>query len=121
MWAKIMTRFLLLLFVATQSLADPLVDDRYTDHIKRDQRGHIVRRADVIAAFKKQHPCPVTGKTYGKCPGWSINHVIPLACFGKDAVSNMQWLPNEIKKCKENWCIDRFEREIYNKKSAEPC
>jgi hypothetical protein len=27
----------------------------------------------------------------GACPGYRKDHVVPLACHGPDAVSNMQW------------------------------
>ncbi len=42
--------------------------------------------------FRRIHPCPITGKTTGACPGWEIDHVVPLCCRGKDAASNMRWL-----------------------------
>jgi len=29
-----------------------------------------------LDAFKKQHPFPATGKTYGSCPGYIVDHVI---------------------------------------------
>lgn len=57
------------------------------------------RSADVVAAFRRIHPCPTTGLSSGSCPEWSINHVIPLVVDGCDSVSNLQWLPNEIKSC----------------------
>jgi hypothetical protein len=31
-----------------------------------------------------------TGYPHGR-PGWIVDHVIPLACGGADAVSNMAW------------------------------
>lgn len=43
-------------------------------------------------AFRKNNPCPATGRTKGACPGWHVDHVIPLACGGADSPSNMQWL-----------------------------
>ncbi|PYV63476.1 MAG: HNH endonuclease [Acidobacteria bacterium] len=42
-------------------------------------------------AFERQHPCPSTGKTSGRCPGYVVDHVRPLECGGADAPSNMQW------------------------------
>lgn len=44
------------------------------------------------AEFKRLNPCPETGKPRGKCPGWEIDHVVPLKCKGDDLPSNMQWL-----------------------------
>jgi len=42
-------------------------------------------------AFERQHPCPSTGKTSGRCPGYVVDHVKPLECGGADAPGNMQW------------------------------
>ena len=44
------------------------------------------------AEFKRQNPCPETGRPRGKCPGWEVDHVVPLKCSGDDSPSNMQWL-----------------------------
>ena len=43
-------------------------------------------------AFHSSNPCPSTGKTSGPCPGYHVDHVVPLACGGSDKPSNMQWL-----------------------------
>lgn len=91
---------------------DPKVDYRYCGTPKRNSSGDIIRSSSVLAAFEAQHPCPATG-VKGPCPGWAINHVIPLACGGCDAVSNLHWLPVSIKACAGTHCVDRFERSIY--------
>ena len=52
------------------------------------------------AEFKRQNPCPETGKPRGKCPGWEIDHVVPLKCNGDDLPSNMQWLTVDDHKAK---------------------
>lgn len=110
-----MHKFLLILVlsITLPSMANPLLEERYVAEIKRDVKGQIIRRADVLAAFKRIHPCPSTGKTTGACPGWQMNHVIPLACSGIDAVSNLSWQPTVSKTCWQDWCQDRFERKIY--------
>jgi len=90
-----------------------LVETRYVNKIERDSHGRIKRSSTVLKYFKKIHPCPSTGLTYGKCPGNAIDHVIPLSCFGIDAVFNLQWLPVDIKSCSNIHCKDRFERLIY--------
>lgn len=60
----------------------------------RQERGWAAK-----AEFRRIHPCPPTGKTTGACPGWQVDHVIPLASCGCDIVENLQWLKNEIKTC----------------------
>lgn len=96
--------------------AGPLDETRYcsvTPH--RDADGSITRRADVLRAFRDSRPCPATQQKRGACRGWNIDHVIPLAVGGCDAVSNLQWLPVEIKRCGHPKCKDRWERIIYRK------
>lgn len=58
------------------------------------------RSASARRAFRKEHPCPVTGKTTGRCPGWEVDHIIPLACGGPDEPRNMQWLTSEENRAK---------------------
>lgn len=89
-----------------------LQETRYTGGTVRLADGSIRRRADVIAAFRKIHPCPSTMLYAGACPGWAINHDRPLACGGRDAVSNMSWMPTDIKTCAGAHCVDRYERKI---------
>lgn len=85
-----------------------LIETRYGDAPKRDANGRILRRAAVIAAYKKIHPCPSTGLYgAGACPGWALNHDKPLACGGRDAVSNLSYMRNDVKKL-----VDSYEREI---------
>lgn len=59
------------------------------------QRSHAAR-----AEFKRANPCPETGKPRGKCPGWQIDHIIPLKCGGPDEPANMQWLTIDDHKDK---------------------
>jgi len=92
---------------------DPLVDHRYAGVVNRDPDGTISRSTKVLNAFKKQWACPSTGLHKGLCPGWSINHSIPLSCGGKDVVSNLDWMPDEAKSCAADYCRDRYERKIY--------
>jgi hypothetical protein len=53
--------------------------------------GRIRRITAAKDAFKRQQPCPSTGKGSGSCPDYVIDHVRPLECGGADAPSNMQW------------------------------
>lgn len=103
----------LALLIVNLAYANPLLETRYVTEIKRDANGNIVRRADVIAAFKRTHACPSTGKTAGRCD-WEIDHVVPLSEFGADTVSNLQWMPPAIKSCAGKLCKDRWERRVYS-------
>lgn len=114
-----MLRVLLLLTLFVNDLAwsqmttlPALTEVRYCGTPRRTATGLIIRRTDVTSAFRKIHQCPSTGLYNGACPGWAMNHVIPLACGGCDAVSNLQWLPNDIKSSSSPHAIDRFERSI---------
>jgi hypothetical protein len=92
---------------------DIYTDIRYQGVPVRNADGKIIRKASVIYAFKKIHPCPATMLRTGACAGWAIDHVISLECGGIDAVWNMQWLPNDIKSGADPHDKDRFERKIY--------
>lgn len=67
--------------------------------VARDNRGRIVRSAAARRAFMRQ-----TGYPAGR-PGYVVDHVIPLACGGLDAPSNMQWQTVAEARAK-----DRIER-----------
>ncbi len=54
-------------------------------------------------AFMRSHPCPSTGKTHGACPGYVVDHVVPLKRGGADAPSNMQWQTKAAAKAKDRW------------------
>lgn len=103
--------------LALPAFAGPLDETRYCgiENIKRDKRGQIVRRTDVLRAFRDLYPCPATGQARGACPGWQIDHAIPLAVGGCDAVPNLQWLPIQIKTCATDTCKDRWERRVYRR------
>lgn len=68
-----------------------------------------------VRAFRKTHPCPATAKTRGPCPGYVVDHIIPLAVYGPDRPDNMQWQAVAAAKVK-----DRLEYEAYrNRVKAE--
>lgn len=66
------------------------------------------RDRNVPRHFQKLHPCPATGKRTGPCPGWQIDHRIPLKCGGADKLANLQWLTVKDHKAKTRrearWC-----------------
>jgi hypothetical protein len=43
------------------------------------------------AHFMVLNPCPATGKQSGPCPGFVVDHIVPLCAGGADSVDNMQW------------------------------
>lgn len=55
------------------------------------------------AAFVQQHPCPATGQKRGRCPGYVVDHIKPLACGGPDDRDNMQWQTVSAAKEKDRW------------------
>jgi hypothetical protein len=66
--------------------------------VARDERGHIQRSAAARHAFARHSGYP-NGRH-----GYVLDHIVPLACGGADASSNMQWqtvadVTNRIKPC----------------------
>lgn len=61
------------------------------------------RSQKAKSLFKAKHYCPSTGRAKGSCPGYVIDHVIPLACGGADSPSNMQWQTKQEAKEKDKW------------------
>jgi hypothetical protein len=43
------------------------------------------------SAFVHAHHCPSTGKARGRCPGYVVDHIVPLCAGGADRPHNMQW------------------------------
>lgn len=70
---------------------------------QRDSHGRIKRSAAAKDSFKRQHPCPSTGRSTGACPGYVIDHIKPLANGGADDPSNMQWQTKAAAKEKDKW------------------
>jgi len=68
--------------------------------LPRTANGNIKRSASEVYKFRKANPCPVTGKTTGACPGFQVEHTIPLCACGPDKVSNMTWMATAEHKIK---------------------
>lgn len=73
----------------------------YTHGVKRDSHGRIKRSTAAKDAFKRQHPCPSTGRSSGACPGYVVDHKIALECGGLDSPLNMQWQTTAAAKAKD--------------------
>lgn len=113
------TRFALVLLLAcVGTFVDAQMDPRFVGQPARSVDGRISRSMSEKARFVRLHPCPSTGQVSGACPGWAVDHVVPLACGGADAVGNMQWLPLSIKSCAGSQCKDRWERKVYRTEFA---
>jgi len=56
-----------------------------------------------IKQFKLENPCPATGRYKGRCEGYVIDHVLPLACGGLDTPKNMQWQTLLEARAKDRW------------------
>ncbi|MCX8506737.1 MAG: hypothetical protein ORN98_09020 [Alphaproteobacteria bacterium] len=61
------------------------------------------RSASAKREFMRLHPCPANERTRGRCPGYVIDHVIPLDCAGADDPNNMQWQTIAEGKAKDKW------------------
>ena len=92
----------LLSAIGALNARNPYQSNRCTD-CPRDSRGRIRRSPEARRAFERANPCPSTGRRRGRCPGYVIDHVIPLKRGGADAPSNMQWQTKAEAKAKDKW------------------
>ena len=69
----------------------------------------IVRDPAQVRAFRRINPCPSTDKLTGPCPGWVVDHTIPLCAGGQDHPNNMQWQDRAaaLQKDKLEWWVCR--------------
>ena len=73
----------------------------YCASCARDKHGKIKRNPAATHAFRQAHPCPSTKKITGACPGYVIDHIVPLRSNGPDDPSNMQWQTKGDAKAKD--------------------
>ncbi len=59
------------------------------------------RNPATVRAFRKANPCPSTGNRSGPCPGFVVDHRIPLCAGGPDDVRNMAWQASADAKWKD--------------------
>lgn len=62
---------------------------------ERDSRGRLERSSAAKSAFERQTSHP------GGWKGHVVDHIVPLACGGADAPSNMQWQTTSEAKAKD--------------------
>lgn len=65
------------------------------------------------SAFVHEHPCPSTGKSYGPCEGYQVDHIKALENGGPDIPTNMQWLTIEEHKAKTKRDNDEARGELH--------
>jgi len=59
------------------------------------------RDPSQVRKFRKTHPCPATQRTYGACPGYVVDHIVPLCGGGPDWPQNMAWQTRAESKIKD--------------------
>jgi len=95
--------------VVSSSLSVVSPEKPIVDH-EEDKRGMVASRKTRVKTprnpanvreFRSLFPCPSTLEETGPCPGWVVDHKIPLACGGVDDYSNMQWQKKAEAKAKD--------------------
>jgi hypothetical protein len=79
----------------------PAQRTRSSSSVRRDSQGRIERSSAARAAFMRTRPCPTTWRTFGACPGFVVDHIVPLKRGGADSPSNMQWQPVAAARAKD--------------------
>ena len=75
----------------------------YPQCIVRDHRGRIARSATARQQFRHTNPCPAPGANGRTCPGYVIDHIVPLKRCGTDTPANMQWQTTRDARAKDRW------------------
>ncbi len=92
------------LLAATIAFAPTDADARArAEGMERTAAGKIKRSPRERAEFKLRQPCPSTNRPSGGCPGYVIDHVVPLKRGGADHPSNMQWQTKAAAAEKDKW------------------
>lgn len=68
-----------------------------------------IHRSEVARQrFARNEPCPATEEARLPCPGYVIDHIIPLCAGGADDPRNMQWEEYTESRLKDreevHWC-----------------
>ena len=59
------------------------------------------RSSTARAEFQRATPCPANGNRRGPCPGYVVDHVVPLCAGGPDHPGNLQWQTRDEAKAKD--------------------
>jgi len=94
---------LVMIFLQLATCSTAFGASRATADVPRGSSGRIQRSSTARTEFKKANPCPATGSGSGACPGYIVDHVVPLKRGGSDKPSNMQWQTKEEAKAKDKW------------------
>lgn len=100
---KYLVSILFVICMASTTFARGAGGGNGSQHVTRDAHGRIKRSAIAKHNFEHTHPCPSTGRIRGSCPGYVIDHIVPLKRGGQDAPSNMQWQTIAAAKAKDKW------------------
>ena len=91
------------LYVVNEKDLFSLISQYAINEIQRDSTGRIQRSSSARTEFIRRSPCPATGLPSGPCPGYIVDHIIPLKWGGPDTPSNMQWQTEAAAKAKDRW------------------
>ena len=63
----------------------------------------VKRSSTMVRVFRASHPCPGTGVLQRSCPGYVVDHIVPLCALGPagDVMANMQWQAVAEAKAKD--------------------
>jgi hypothetical protein len=75
---------------AVERRTAPRCEPRDQAHAQRGRMATTLRSSASRREFQHLQPCPSTGRPAGACPGYVVDHIIPLKRGGIDAPSNMQ-------------------------------
>jgi 5-methylcytosine-specific restriction endonuclease McrA len=71
--------------------------------VARTESGRIKRDLSARRDFMLHTYCPSTSTYALVCPGYVVDHIVPLSCGGPDKPENMQYQTTEAAKEKDKW------------------